>query len=44
MELVEFKDEFTDNITACLGCEEIVRFSDLWEDSYCCRGCRINYG
>lgn len=50
MEFIDFKDnkDLTDkeniinNITACLGCEEIVLFPDLWDNSYCCKGCRDN--
>ena len=42
MEYLEFKDDFNANITACLGCEELVTFSDLWDVEYCCKGCRNN--
>ena len=37
--LVEFKEDFESNITACLSCETIVTFADLWFGSYCCKGC-----
>jgi len=39
MELVDFKDDFNSNLTACFGCEELVLFSDLWFGEYCCKGC-----
>lgn len=39
MMFVEFKDDFEANITACLGCETIVTFADLWYDEYCCKSC-----
>lgn len=42
MELVEYKDDFESNITVCVGCEHIVLFSDLWDKSYCCKGCRLS--
>lgn len=37
--LVEFKEGFESNITACLGCETIITFPDLWWGEYCCKGC-----
>lgn len=37
--LVEFKDDFENNLTACLGCENIILFTDLWYNVYCCKGC-----
>ena len=37
--LVEFEEDFESNITACLGCETIVTFGDLWYSEYCCSGC-----
>lgn len=40
IELVDFKENFESNTTACLGCEQILLFSDLWDMEYCCRGCR----
>lgn len=39
MKYLEFKEDFESNITACLGCETIVTFADLWFGVYCCKRC-----
>ena len=36
---VDFKEDFKDNLTACLGCETIITFADLWYGEYCCKRC-----
>ena len=39
MMFVEFKEDFENNLTACLGCETVVTFGDLWFNEYCCKRC-----
>lgn len=44
MIFVEFKEDFKNNITACLGCEVIITFEDLWFGEYCCKNCFTFHG
>lgn len=37
---LEFKEDYESNITACLNCETILTFADLWDKEYCCKGCK----
>ena len=40
---VEFVEDFKNNITACFGCETIIRFEDLWYGEYCSKPCKVCY-